>query len=947
MAVRKNPKKPADPNEALRRCEERLKSVLELSSDWYWEQDENLRFTRFSGRNFGEAGFESAALIGKTRWEIPGAQVGVTEQAAVQARMNAREPFRDLEYRRVGPDGSVHHISASGLPAFDESGAFKGYRGVAKDITERKRAEDEQRRFRAAMDASADLMLLIDPVSLRYVDVNDAACRALGYSREELLTMGPPDIFSTSREELTQLYERMIAGELNAPTVKGHYRRKDGSKLAVEAYPRAVRSAEGTIIVSIARDVSERLAAEEGLVRFRAAMDTSADMIMLIDRATMRYIDVNATACEMQGYSREEMLRMGPQDVSPVSKEVLERAYDESIASGQTSRLQSTHRRKDGTRIPVEIYRRAVRSGERWIIVAIVRDITERVAANEALRESEARFRSLTELSSDQYWEQDDQFRFTSIKGTGSERLNLGAGQQLVGKKRWERNYINMTAEDWAAHIATLEAHQPFHDLELCRQDESGEKVWVGVSGQPVFDQSGAFKGYRGVGKDITVRKLAEERVQHLAHHDELTSLPNRTMFGEMLNLEIQQARRYKRNFAVLFIDLDRFKVINDTLGHEAGDTLLREIATRLTQSLRSSDVVARLGGDEFVVLVQEVNDAKYIATVARKILSAVIKPMLIQGQECGVTASIGICMFPADAEDQQSLMKNADIAMYRAKEEGQNTYQFYSREMNVHSRERMALETSLRHGLERNEFLLHYQAKLDLKTRQITGVEALVRWQHPDLGMIPPDQFIPLAEETGLIAPLGKWVLNTACAQNVAWQREGLPPLRMAVNLSARQLADEDLLKDIAEALNESGMKAELLEMELTENMVMQNAERAGKLLAALKQLGVRLAIDDFGVGYSSLAILKRFPIDTLKVDRSFIRDIPRDSEDKAITRAIIAMGKILNLTVVAEGVETLEQETFLREHGCDETQGYYFSKPVASDQFAALLRRHIEATK
>ena len=479
--------------------------------------------------------------------------------------------------------------------------------------------------------------------------------------------------------------------------------------------------------------------------------------------------------------------------------------------------------------------------------------------------------------------------------------------------------------------------------MELCRLDEAGKKIWISISGEPVFDSSGAFTGYRGVGKDISERKQDEERIHFLANHDALTSLPNREMFNDVLNLAIQNARRYNRNFAVLFIDLDRFKNINDTLGHEAGDRLLQEMGARLTQTVRTSDVVARLGGDEFVVLVQEVSEAKQVETVARKVLFTLVKPMVIQGQECRVTASIGICMFPAEAQDEHALMKNADIAMYRAKDEGKNTYQFYSEEMNLHSFGRMALETSLRRGLERNEFFLHYQAKLDLRQGRITGVEALVRWQHPDLGMIPPAQFIPLAEETGLIVSLGNWVLNTACMQNVAWQREGLPPLRMAVNLSARQFDDENLVIDIAEALNKSGMRADLLELELTESMVMQHAERAGKVLAAIKQLGVRVAIDDFGVGYSSLANLKRFPIDTLKVDRSFIRDIPQDTEDRAITEAIIAMGRSLNLTVVAEGVETLEQETFLRDHGCDETQGFYFSRPIASDEFADLLRRNI----
>jgi diguanylate cyclase (GGDEF)-like protein/PAS domain S-box-containing protein len=1107
MAAGKNPRRPKTLSE------ERLKSVLELSSDWYWEQDKNLRFTLFSGKTFGEAGFESASLIGRTRWEIPGARFEPGERLAVQAKLDARQPFTDHEYQVVGPDGLARHISASGVPVLDASGRFAGYRGIAKDITERKRAEElqnlehavahsiaeaesvtaamtaviraiceteswecgryfrpdneagvlrfgeswgvpepaiqefiersrginhrqgsglmgrvwqsgqplwvadvtkdsralragftddlgirggfvfpvksegktigvlafntrqvrepderllkailaigsqigqflerkraeeEQRRFRAAMDASADLMLLIDPTSLRYVDVNDAACRVLGYSREELLTMGPPDIFSTSREELARLYERMIAGELIAPTVKGHYRRKDGSQLPVEAYPRAVRTGEEHVIVSIARDVSERLAAEETLRRFRVAMDNSADMIVLIDRTTMRFVDVNETACRLLGYSREELLEMGPQDVLPTSREELERAYDEFIATpSHIHGMRSQYRCKDGSTFPFESTRHVLRSGDAYIIAAISRDISGRLASENALRESEERFRSLTQLSTDIYWEQDDQFRFTSMSGTGSERVNALTLQSIIGKKRWEQNYVNMTADAWAEHIALLEVHKPFRDMELCRLDETGKKIWISISGEPVFDSSGVFRGYRGVGKDISERKQDEERIHFLANHDALTSLPNRAMFNDVLNLAIQNARRYKRNFAVLFIDLDRFKNINDTLGHEAGDRLLQEMGARLTQTVRASDVVARLGGDEFVVLVQEVSEAKQVEAVARKVLFTLVKPMVIQRQECRVTASIGICMFPAEAQDEHALMKNADIAMYRAKEDGKNTYKFYSEEMNVHSFERLALETSLRRGLERSEFVLHYQAKLDLHTGKINGVEALVRWQHPDLGMVPPAQFIPLAEETGLIVPLGKWVLHTACAQSVAWLREGLPPLSMAVNLSARQFADEDLVKDIAAALESTGLQPELLELELTESMVIQNTERAGRVLAEIKKMGVRLAIDDFGVGYSSLTHLKRFPIDTLKVDRSFIRDLPQNAEDKALTEAIIAMGKSLNLTVVAEGVETQEQQTFLRDRACDEMQGFFFSKPIPSGEFAELLRMHIK---
>ena len=439
-------------------------------------------------------------------------------------------------------------------------------------------------------------------------------------------------------------------------------------------------------------------------------------------------------------------------------------------------------------------------------------------------------------------------------------------------------------------------------------------------------------------------RKHSQERIQYLATHDGLTGLPNRVMFAELLGMALQSARRYERKFAVLFIDLDRFKVINDTLGHEAGDQLLKEISTRFKASLRASDIVARLGGDEFVVLVQEVETTEQIVTIARKLLSAALKPLILFGQECRVTASIGIAMYPGNGDDEQALMKNADIAMYIEKEEGKNNFQFFSNDIKSQSLERLALENNLRRALERNEFAIHYQAKLDTKSGKVTGVEALLRWNNPELGMVSPMQFIPVAEETGLIVPIGKWVLTTACAQNVAWQRAGLPPVCIAVNLSPRQFADDELLRDLDAALRDSGMDPMLLELEITESMVMGNIDRAARQLTAIKERGVRLAIDDFGTGYSSLAQIKRFPIDTIKVDRSFIRDLPQDSEDRAITQAIIAMGKTLSLTVVAEGVETQAQQDFLTEHACDEMQGFLFSRPIPPEEFADFLREHNE---
>jgi len=435
-------------------------------------------------------------------------------------------------------------------------------------------------------------------------------------------------------------------------------------------------------------------------------------------------------------------------------------------------------------------------------------------------------------------------------------------------------------------------------------------------------------------------KMAAEERITYLATHDGLTGLANRGLFSQMLSSAIASSRRHDRQFGLLFIDLDRFKTINDTLGHADGDALLVEMGKRLRECVRASDVVARLGGDEFVVIAQEITDSSQVMAVGQKILSAALKPFLLRGRECRVTASIGVAMFPSDGADEQTLTKNADIAMYRVKEEGKNGIRTFSPNMKGQSVEHQILETGLRHALERDEFILHYQPKRELATGQIKGVEALLRWAHPDLGMLPPNKFIPLAEETGLIVQIGQWVLKTACLQNMAWQRDGLPAMSMAVNLSPRQFTHERLLEDIDEALAASGMPAQLLELEITEGMVMQDVGRAVEVLYSIKSRGVRLAMDDFGTGYSSMSSIKQFPVDTLKIDRSFIRDLAHNSDDKAIADAIIGLGKALGLTIVAEGVETTEQESFLREHACDEMQGFLFSKAVPPDELFALLQ-------
>lgn len=566
----------------------------------------------------------------------------------------------------------------------------------------------------------------------------------------------------------------------------------------------------------------------------------------------------------------------------------------------------------------------------------------KRRQAQDALLESEAHFRSLVEQASDSFFVHDIDGRFIDVNQRACDCLGYTRDELLT--MTIEDIDVDLSAGElkyWRRHT---DARQPLA-LESRHRRKDGTIFPVEIRMGPI-----EIDGHRhllSLVRDVTERKQLQDHIQHLAYHDPLTDLPNRARFNRHLNHAIVQAQLHDKGLAVLFIDLDRFKNINDTLGHNAGDRLLQEMARRITTALCSGNIaegmVARLGGDEFVVLIEGVTDSARISQIARRLLAALVKEFPLDGQLIHVTASIGISVFPEDGRNEFSLMKHADIAMYRAKEKGKNNFQFYSTQMDLHSAELLALESGLRRALERDEFILFYQAKVDAQTGCITGAEALVRWQHPELGMVSPGHFIPIAEESGLIVPLSQWVLREACRQHEAWQRQGLPPLRIAVNLSPRQFFNDHLLSDTIAVLKETGMPPSLLEFEITESMMMHNTERTLGVLTELRNLGIRIAIDDFGTGYSSLSHLKQFPIDIIKIDRAFIKDIPGDQADEAITEAMIAMGRSLRITVVAEGVETAAQLQFLRARGCNQIQGYYFSKPIAAGDFAELLQKHL----
>lgn len=438
---------------------------------------------------------------------------------------------------------------------------------------------------------------------------------------------------------------------------------------------------------------------------------------------------------------------------------------------------------------------------------------------------------------------------------------------------------------------------------------------------------------------EITERKRAEETVRHRAYHDALTDLPNRTLFKDRLTLALAQARRNQHMLAVMFLDLDRFKVVNDTAGHVGGDRLLQGVGDQLKGLVRDGDTVARVGGDEFTLLLPKITRVEDAVEIAQGILEAFRRLRVVAGHEFHITTSIGITIYPTDDGDAEALLRNADIAMYRAKEEGRSNFQVYAPAMNTQILERLALENDLRHGLEREEFVVYYQPQVNISTGQIVGTEALVRWQHPERGLVSPMEFIPVAEETGLIVPLGEWVLHAACAQNKAWQEAGHPSLRVAVNLSAWQFQQRNLTERVAQVLKETGLDPHWLQLEVTEGDAMQDVDFAIKTLRELKEMGVQIAIDDFGTGHSALNYLSRFPIDVVKIDRSFVCDLTIDANDAEIASTIIVMAHNLNLEVIAEGVETEEQLAFLRQRQCDEMQGYLFSKPVPAEELEEML--------
>lgn len=696
------------------------------------------------------------------------------------------------------------------------------------------------------------------------------------------------------------------------------------------------------------------------LLLFSQALDEAADGIQITD-LTGHIIYSNKAVERIYGFSPQEYLgkHVNEMNVDPV---FAERVILPSIIKSARWAGELLVKHKNGTTFPIWLSTSIVtnEAGQPMAMVGIIRDITEMKLASQAL-EDQLLLRQKVEQ---EIWEEKERAQVT-LQSIGDAVITTDL--------RGNVEYINPVAEDLTGWSPAEAKARPLADIFNVVDEESGNKVEdpvqrciregriVGIanhtelihrdghrfsiedSASPIKNRCGEIIGAILVFHNVTEKRDMLRQMMHQAYHDSLTGLPNRVLFNDRLTLAIAQAHRNNEMLAVVFLDLDRFKQVNDMMGHAKGDTLLKEVAVNLSRCLRNTDTVARLGGDEFAILLPRVRHVEKVAKIAQKIIEYLNRTWKIDNQEFHITASLGIALYPSDGYDPETLLRHADTAMYRAKDRGRNNYQLYTPAMNTRITERLNMENDLRHALDRGEFRVFYQPQINFGTGQIAGVEALVRWQHPHRGLTSPAEFIPLAEETGLIVPIGEWVMRQACAANMAWRNKGIRPIKVSVNISACQFGQYNLTHTVAEILKDTGLEPEWLELEITESALMMDVKAAIITLKDLRKMGVNISIDDFGTGYSSLAYLTQFPIHTLKIDRSFIKDVASDPGDAAIVSTVIAMAQNLNLKVIAEGVETEEQLAFLEQRHCMEVQGFLFSKPVPPEELEEILRKNV----
>ncbi len=816
---------------------------------------------------------------------------------------------------------------------------------LKQDIAQREKAEDalkeSETRYSELFRNAHDMIQSVAPDG-RFLFANPAWFDKFGYTEADL-----PDlnffqlIHPDSLEHCQESFSKVMQGEA-IQNVEAIFQLRTGRHITVEgnAVPRYL---DGEVVAmhGFFRDITTRKKAEERLHQLQEAIETMQIGVIITDlEGTITY--TNIAEAEMHGYEPEELLG---QNMNILQPSRLRKPLGLSEIAGWMGLVrESTHVRKDGTTFPVWLMSEIVidHQGEPWALVTSCEDITERKQAEEALRKSEERNRIILESAPDPIAVYDMKGRIMYVNPAFSRVF----GWELEESIGTRLDFVPIeNRRDTKLLFEKIRQGQTVSGFETLRIAKNGKAIDVSISGTGFFDRDGKLQGSVITLQDITRRKQQERDIKFLAYHDALTGLLNRKSFYSRLEDELvrsfrptaEERRLRGEKWALLFLDLDNFKNVNDSLGHEVGDQLLKSVAFRIRESVRKCDYIFRLGGDEFTIILHHLATDTDVAKVAQKIRKDVAKPYSIQNHTLYATASVGIGFYPQDGDNVETLVKNAETAMYVAKNEGEG-YRFFSEDMNKKALERMTLENHLRIALQQDQFLVYYQPLVDQHS-QLVGMEALVRWNHPEWGLVNPGRFIPIAEETGLIVPLGDWVLQTACEQIVEWREMGYNGLTVAVNLSTRQFREPDLIETIERVLEATGLPSHHLKVEVTESGIMDNPEQAIERMQILRKRGIRFSIDDFGTGYSSLSYLKRFPIDTLKIDRSFVIDCPTDKDDQEIIKTIIAMARNLNMNTVAEGIETEEQRDFLIEQGCQFMQGYYYGKPMPPEQFLADL--------
>jgi len=809
--------------------------------------------------------------------------------------------------------------------------------------------EKVKTRLGRILEESDNEIYIFDALTFRFIQVNQGAMANLGYDDDEIHRLTAYDINPEfTKKSFAQIVAPLICGDQHFISFESVHERKNGTTYPVEVRLQLFDSEAPPVFVAMITDITERRRNEESLRRSQANLAKA----QRIARVGSWEWDIRTGDL----FWTDEIFRMFGYEPGAIKAtyeaflEAIHPADRDAVTAGVNAALENktpynvNHRiiQPDGTELVVHEEGEVEydSAGVPVFMTGTVQDITEFAKIQADLKERGERVQIVMENVADGIVTIDEKGFVESFNHAAEEMFGYEP-QEVIGKK------VNMLMpeKDGLRHdmylkkyIETGEAAiigKGPREVEALRKDGSVFPMELGVSEAVVGDKH----LFIGVIRDVTERKEIESKLVHMANYDSLTALPNRSLLTDRIDQALAAARRHDESLAVLFFDLDRFKDINDTFGHEVGDKFLVAIAERLKSAIRETDTVARLGGDEFVILLSGVDGEAHVGRVIDKIIDDLTQPVSIDGNEFFPSSSIGISLFPRDGDDSQTLLKHADAAMYSAKESGRNQYKYFMPELNERATERLKMEEKFRNALVNEDFVLHYQPKIDAVSRQVVAMEALVRWNDPEEGLIPPGKFIPLAEDTGLIVPLGEWVLRQACRDTKQLMGKGFLDLQVAVNVSGRQLQEEDFLNTVAEVLAETGLPASGLEIELTETLLMSDVDKSIALLDALKDIGVSIAVDDFGTGYSSLSYLKRLPIDVLKIDQAFIRDIYTDPEDRAIVRTIISLARSLNMKVVAEGVETEEQYGYLRVKECDIIQGYLFSPPLPFDDFLAYL--------